>query len=342
MSECACGLTGATCSVLAEGLADFSRVLEGPCVYGECEIINGSPTCDCDAGYRDEMCDRYAEAIPANYAAAIGFPLVMMILCFFLLWKKASASFDVPRAASTHSPWRWAGPRVILVFRSVIFLYWIILQIRQQVRTDYSSLRFFTVWNSYLLLAYFALGVFLSVRSLVREPSGPMGKLERVHWVVSQVEFACAMLVACVTWGILLPSAAEDNREMFLNLESYSQHAANVVLMGIDFFLCGYIAVPVHLPFLWFWGSLYSLFHGFYMLARDQNGMPLEPVYPFLTTESSLLIVWLLGLLLVLTLFAGIVFLLSKLKRRCLGDDLLVLVDLEAERADSDSKMISP
>uniref|UniRef100_A0A7S2RQN5 Uncharacterized protein n=1 Tax=Mucochytrium quahogii TaxID=96639 RepID=A0A7S2RQN5_9STRA len=115
-------------------------------------------------------------------------------------------------------------------------------------------------------------------------------------------------MVTLVVWAYLAPTQGFATYATFTSL---SQHAANCVIMFIDFLLAGYRFNPRHFPAILCWCGLYTCWH---LIANAAYGMM---AYPFFKTDNAMFIGWIVGLAL---LSVGLFFCyygVSILKNKC-------------------------
>lgn len=63
------------------------------------------------------------------------------------------------------------------------------------------------------------------------------------------------------------------------------------------------------------WGALYVSFTLSVSAVRNSLDLSEQPIYPFMTASSPLLVAWILGLCLVLALFFAVAYQLNRCKR---------------------------
>jgi hypothetical protein len=153
-----------------------------------------------------------------------------------IIKKNDGKTWQVKSLHSVTSAWRACTPKILFSYRLIVFLYWVGLQMTQLINNPqhFAILQAFTIWNSYLLSFYFGIGSYLSFQCLRNPPSNHsyLTALEKVHYVMLQIELPTSLFVCLVTWTVLLPAAKAINSEyMLLQFFSYNQHAFNVVLM---------------------------------------------------------------------------------------------------------------
>jgi len=318
------------CTDLAIGVESLEDVLNGTCANGECVVVDGSPLCRCDFGWRDEFCDREAKNLKWNYLFAIGLPIVILAALVFYAKKRTGETFtNVPARFVTQSPWGSVSTTVLFYYRSAVFIGWLGLHISQlQSRVGFIY-RTFTVISSTLFMVTFLLGALLSLKALDRQPEGNMsdpGNLAyRVFWVAEEVLISATVLICLVVWLILLPAlSANGQPEVVVNLYSFFQHGINVLLIVIDFYLNSLHVELKHGAFVLIYAAAYALLHGLLMGGRDARDKPVRPIYFFLSLENGTFLVWLIGLILIIVLFHLVSFGLSKLKMRIVGQRIEV------------------
>jgi len=320
-ADCPCGLTGLSCMDLVEGLVDTANTLSNSC-YGigadECKAVDGEALCVCKCGWKGDFCEERVEPISWNFSVAIGLPaalLIAFVLYFIHREKKTKSSdWDIP-SANCVTGGVSTNLSIVLVYRVVLALFgWCLLIYILIVAGNANPLKFFTIWNWALLTAYFSVGAYLSAKATFRGTSDAkrLTVLERIFWVMMEVELTSTFLVLVVFWLVLVPSikGLDYNPVTF---DSLMMHALNTLLMIIDFLLMKLPVKHAHFIYIASWASLYALFHGLLMVALYARGEDHCPSYGFLSVAEPTLLVWVCGLLVGYYLFFMLTFGFSKI-----------------------------
>jgi hypothetical protein len=238
-----------------------------------------------------------------------------------------------------------AGKHVLLVYRGAIFIFsaaTLVYELNFWGRPD-RSFQFFTNWTFTLLVVLFGIGFGLSALACFTEyPHGrtELNRVERIFYVMVQVELPTTFLIALVVWMVLFPaSQANGTPEDFINFGSIVMHGANVPIMLIEFALNGMRFRRIHLAFAVMWGCIYLLFT--MTIAAVRNGLDLaeRPPYAFLSASTPLLAVWVSGLLFVICVFFALTYQLNRCKRarHVVADD-----DDDDVKARDAGKLVAP
>jgi len=131
-----------------------------------------------------------------------------------------------------------------------------------------------------------------------------------------EVEFSSTFLIAAVVWLVLWPASVKNGDDGLLGFVSLVEHGLNIVLMGGDFALNGLHMNVWHFRYVVQWGSAYVVVHSIMMLVELAMDKPHKPSYGFLSSESWGMMLWVVGLILVMTIFYFLTFALNKLKAK--------------------------
>ena len=341
-AECPCGFVGADCTepgfvnganktelVAAGTLKHFPGANDTAAVCNAAHTyrcgLSGTDTakCFCRSGWTGPTCEEMVDVL--EYSLVVGG--FLLPLAFFALSVWLVRRYD---ARTGNKAWSFApqaltdgmaGKHVLLVYRVVIFVFAFATLLRDLIywgRPE-RSFQFFTIWTFTLLIVLFGIGSALSALACFTEyPHGrtKLNRIERVFYVMVQVELPTTFLIALIVWMVLFPaSQANGTPEDFVNFGSLVMHGANVPMMLGEFALNGMRFRRIHLAFSVMWGCLYLLFTMTIAAVRDGQGMPETPPYAFLTASTPLLAVWVCGLLFVISLFFTLTYQLNRCKR---------------------------
>lgn len=133
------------------------------------------------------------------------------------------------------------NPIVLFWYRILAFCVALLVGVSQLRRTGYRALKFFTVWNWWLLTGFFGLA---SVSSLlyILGFRGQRRSVRLLHHSVASafhILVPMALFIDIVTWTVLVPmlmaSPDEDKvahwRSFMFSFTSYMQHGGNAVMM---------------------------------------------------------------------------------------------------------------
>eukprot|EP00192_Tetraselmis_astigmatica_P018134 CAMPEP_0117664302 /NCGR_PEP_ID=MMETSP0804-20121206/9140_1 /TAXON_ID=1074897 /ORGANISM="Tetraselmis astigmatica, Strain CCMP880" /LENGTH=248 /DNA_ID=CAMNT_0005471511 /DNA_START=336 /DNA_END=1079 /DNA_ORIENTATION=+ len=180
---------------------------------------------------------------------------------------------------------RCGSPAFLFVYRWLCLLYISYVCLEQITRIR--SLRiykFYTVWNWYLLLSYFALAAGWSLQWMNRLPLNQHSlqrnqwKNSRRHWtvVLLHVNLTTVFIVNTFTWLVLVPmmlsnpDTADKAKQMFFTFTSYNQHGVNSLLILGDLMLNAIPFQGYTVGYAGLWSGLYSVWaHTYHALHGE-------------------------------------------------------------------------
>jgi hypothetical protein len=222
------------------------------------------------------------------------------------------------------------SPRFLFKYRLAAFLYALAIGIDQIRHRGLEVFRFYTVWNWWLLTAYFALVAGTSYFAVSRSrsagklsaPAGgtTVGRLQHTIIVLFHVNLTMVWIVDVLTWTVLWPMLRANPdpvkvnfwRLQMFNYTSYHMHGLNALFMLIEFALNDIPVYTYMLGWVGLWSSLFGVWAHAY---HAHTGLFL---YPFLNTTKPWAPAAYFGLLLVQWLFFFTVLALARLKKLCL------------------------
>lgn len=320
---CFCGWSGDTCD---------DRVV--PLTFNYCKTLLSSNVV-CSSG-----------CYSCHVVLGMAWGLVLIIGCWFWNRRERLAEQKKPRVRTTKEAFVTSdipgvSPEAILVYRACMallsILFYLIISIK---RAPYSFVTF-TMWNWLLLTIYFILGTFLSARYVFGERWGrsqktepikegkegksikqpePLDRFERLHHAILEIELPCTIFIALVVWTILLPFAIQYGQtDRVLNPSSFFSHGLNIIFMLIDFALNKLYISFKDIVFLVSWSAIYGTTHILLMLILQLIDEPHCPVYPFMDMSSVFFSLFLVGLVMICTVFYIVGWKISQLKLRMIG-----------------------
>ncbi|KAL6767547.1 hypothetical protein ACKKBF_B35670 [Auxenochlorella protothecoides x Auxenochlorella symbiontica] len=204
---------------------------------------------------------------------------------FLIVWLRKARKAPPPDVTASASVSR----RTLLVYRLACLGYALFIGIRQYLDRGSIAFVYYTVWNWWLLTAYFALAALASWLAISRK-GWSSAKPRTLHWVLVAIfhtEASAIVVVDTITWLVLVPMLMADpdpaRRAMWASrlfcLESYSQHGINALMMA------GEIALGCLPPDLWAaggqgaWAGVYGVWAAVFFLRHGR------PIYPFMDVK---------------------------------------------------------
>mmetsp|Transcript_9378 Transcript_9378/g.15297 ORF Transcript_9378/g.15297 Transcript_9378/m.15297 type:complete len:314 (+) Transcript_9378:151-1092(+) len=216
-----------------------------------------------------------------------------------------------------------ANPKLVLVWRAIAVVY-IAFALGYTIdKGGVWVLAYFTIWSYMLVLVYFIVGTCVSVvrvfyPHLVPSSMPACQSPQHVRFMFSTLQYIGAievsgsLMVAVVVWCYLAPFA-NPPWQGFVDYCSISEHALNAVFMFADFAVAGYLLNPNHWAIALAWPALYLCWH---LAGNAAYGIM---CYPFMKTDKTIFIAWVIALAVVSVLFFFAVYGLSVLKLRCIS-----------------------
>jgi hypothetical protein len=128
------------------------------------------------------------------------------------------------------------------------------------------------------------------------ENSGPHpNACHRLHHVVMEIELATTPMICLVVWAVLFEGVEHTQGKgealhKFVNFDSLTQHAANVGMIWVDFYLNGLFVVPMHFLYVYLWMGVYTLVHSVIWLETCFLA------YPFMDLTKNTVFLWFFGI----------------------------------------------
>lgn len=235
-TECKCGWGGPSCDV---ALVDVPLNKTCNTEHAYCSSVQNvgrtlaECTCICPTWGGEDCKENMVDT-----GSAIGSIILSIVVALFLIvWMcvRSTPSYRQQAFTKDHlilSEWervngvasyhpsnrypQWI--KLVFCYRFVAFGFTIGIQISQFVIRGSGSLQYFTVWNFCLLVFYFGLGSFITLKGILEEKdkgkhialkNRKMNLLQKIHYGVLQVELPCTLLIALVVWGILYPNVGQ-------------------------------------------------------------------------------------------------------------------------------------
>lgn len=223
--NCPCGLVGLACNVTGWVNSDddvtattVTAFPGGQCSErGTCVVVGSAAKCRCESGFKGALCDEMVDVLELHLglALALGLTLLVASAVLQLLHDKRTEYRDYAFSPSATTE-GFASKRVLLAYRAVMALLGVGVLAQMLYANPYPDYLFraYTVWNWTLLMCFFILGSYLSVRACSSDyySSGrtETNTAERIFYVMMQVELPNTVLIALVVWLVLLPGAAQN------------------------------------------------------------------------------------------------------------------------------------
>ena len=187
-------------------------------------------------------------------------------------------------------------PLPLLIFRFVVFTVCSAMLAYRFTEIGPFGLVAFTICNFILMLLYFGLGIFLSLKRMIKGPSARTGSslsyLERLHWIIIQVELPASIFIFVIVWLLLFPGAVIIGRtELLLHPFSVFSHGLNVLFLAYDYMQTGYEFKKENSYFFVIWCAIYMLWHSSVMIFRESVlDVPHCSIYPMLSHASPFMV----------------------------------------------------
>ncbi|KAI9593191.1 hypothetical protein BDF19DRAFT_387656 [Syncephalis fuscata] len=210
------------------------------------------------------------------------------------------------------------SPQVLLISRSVSFLYELIVLICSIVDKPTAGWKFLTFFTHLTFigeLAYFGFAAYHTFRfTRYAGYVSPTLKAEslwtKTHFILYSTVAVFHMVVPVIYWAVLYkPKSDDTSMSTYLNV---SKHAIDFVLLAFEFILGRMIVPLAALP----WIILTMLLYMFWSwVAHAING---EWVYPFLNWDrpSGVVAGWYIGVCVLLIIFFSLSFYAHRLRDR--------------------------
>mmetsp|Transcript_22107 Transcript_22107/g.52852 ORF Transcript_22107/g.52852 Transcript_22107/m.52852 type:complete len:286 (-) Transcript_22107:272-1129(-) len=213
-------------------------------------------------------------------------------------------------------------PGVLFVYRWGCLFYVLYVCVEQITRIrSFRIYKFYTVWNWYLLFAYFLLAATWSLQWLRQQPhrgaaARPAWRERRRHWtvVLLHVNLTTVFIVNTFTWLVLVPMMLANPetvgkaKKMFFTFTSYNQHGVNSLLILGDLMLNAIPFQGYMIGYAGMWSGLYSIW------AHVNYALHGEWIYVFMDPGKANVIVMYSAVFLAHWAFFGVVWALFKLR----------------------------
>eukprot|EP00884_Botryococcus_braunii_P022879 jgi/Botrbrau1/9275/Bobra.0111s0003.1 len=200
------------------------------------------------------------------FAVALGISTSVMLLKTDPFTHSFEGAWEIAKTAVTRST---TGPdNLLLFYRGFIFLYTGAIGLYELVLRGPSIYRFYTMWSWALLILYFAIAWYASLRARKLPQHGTIGNLGYIVVALFHVLVSAVMVVDSFTWLLLVPMLLKNpdpavvahTRKVFYSFVSYNTHGANalfvlgeLLLNTIPFtpYLVGYVGLYTSIYGLW-------------------------------------------------------------------------------------------
>ncbi|GBG30336.1 Sialate O-acetylesterase [Hondaea fermentalgiana] len=270
------------------------------------------------------------------------FAPIVVVVCFtwiIIMGRRGNDYF----AYAPDMTWK----KTVLAWRVAIAVFYLVTIGYEFDSRDVWELQYYTVWNLVILTLYFLVATAVSLVLVFapsqaplpvtkgmraeRQPNIGIKMLWIVHQTLGELEWCTSILVAIVVWAFIAPNA-EPEWSPYLGFTSISEHACNIVVMTIDFFLSGYLINFTHWSLSVFWPALYLCWH---LGGNVAYGFM---AYPFLRTNDVLSIAYVIVLAIVSFVIFCITYGFSVAKRKCFSR-YSVLVSERLRRASASQRL---
>ncbi|KAL0051828.1 hypothetical protein WJX82_002729 [Trebouxia sp. C0006] len=234
--------------------------------------------------------------------------------------------------------------QMLLIYRLLAFLWCSAVAVIQFADKGFFVLKYYTVWNYYLMIIFFALATLYSFLDIQRQQAAtsktskaakkPVNGLGYFVVTLFHINLTTVFIVDVLTWGLLWPMLKANpdptrvefftnqlfnftsynqvdekwHANQLFNFNSYNQHGFNFVLMVGETFLNRIPFYPYLLGYVGMWTSFYGIW-AFINFSSSGKWM-----YPFLDASQPWAPFAYLGLFAVHWVFFGFVILLLQIK----------------------------
>lgn len=242
----------------------------------------------------------------ANCQPAHGVYAVLLLIagqCAFLTTRKpwcprkaASSEVDGVRPEAIADS-KLAPPNVLLVYRLLAFVYATTVGGAQLYVRGLRALKFYTVWNWWLLVTYFLISAVTTIwynstkhADRTHKRSWLLGRLAHAAAILFHINMTMVALVDSVAWFVLYPAALRYQPDasteimpvaLLLSFYSINQHGVNAGLLFLDLLLN---AIPLRIHMFGYVGIWSLLFLGWANIYHASTG---KWLYPFLNTTKT-------------------------------------------------------
>lgn len=268
----------------------------------------------------------FHRVIPGSVLAveAAGFAQSIWMIVYKPWTKTRNGVWDTKAAEVSSSA---AGSaQALLYYRFLAFLWCAGVAANQILGKSFYIFKYYTVWNYYLLIIFFALATIYSFLDLRRQQRTQKGQYAAGKSTVNGLGYAVVtlfhinlttvLIVDTLTWTLLWPMLKRNPdperlaffAHQLFNFTSYNQHGFNCVLMLGELFLNSIPFYPYLLGFVGLWTCSYGVF-AFINFSSSGKWM-----YPFLDASQPWAPFAYLGLFVVHWVFFALVILLLQIK----------------------------
>jgi len=222
----------------------------------------------------------------------------------------------------------------LLIIRLIFAIYTVGLGIYQLVIRGVFHLRFYTIWNWWILSLYFVLSSIASYRLIQRNKRSSSAdsrspnpccevNLARLCQAFYTITSVTVVIVDCVTWLVLVPMLTKDPRsslesrinfeQMFYSFLSYNQHGFNAFFFFVDFMFNRQPFKFYALGYVGLWSATYAIWAQLVFVVSGRW------LYPFLNINKPWSVLAYTSLYLVHWVVFALIRLLYVLKDRMLS-----------------------
>lgn len=268
----------------------------------------------------------FHRVIPASVLVVVAAGFAQSIwMIVYKPWSKTRNGAWAAKAAEVSGS--AIGPtQMLLWYRLFACLWCITVAAIQFWDKGFFVLKYYTVWNYYLLILFFALATLFSFLDRPRQqavqkrnraaPHQPVNGLGYFVVTLFHINLTTVFIVDVLTWTLLWPMLkanpdpvhVEFYTHQLFNFTSYNQHGFNFMLMLGEMFLNRIPFYPYLLGYVGMWTSLYGVW-AFVNFSSSGKWM-----YPFLDASQPWAPFAYLGLFAVHWVFFGFVILLLQIK----------------------------
>ncbi|KAK9824146.1 hypothetical protein WJX72_008099 [[Myrmecia] bisecta] len=181
---------------------------------------------------------------------------------------------------------------LLFAYRATAALFILVVGVSELQDRGMDAFKYYTVWNWWLLGAYFTLAAAASFSALQRERPNPerrVSRLEHAVVVLFHVNLTTVVVVDVLTWTVLWPimrshpdpTLVAAFRDIMFSFTSCSQHGINGLLMLAELLLNNITFMPYMMGYVSLWSSAYSVWTMYYYLTTSHW------LYPFLDAMQS-------------------------------------------------------
>ncbi|DBA87555.1 hypothetical protein WJX77_000518 [Trebouxia sp. C0004] len=268
----------------------------------------------------------FHRVVPASVLAVVAAGFAQSIwMILYKPWSKTRNGAWAAKAAEISGS-AIGSSQMLLIYRLLAFLWCNAVAVIQFADKGFFVLKYYTVWNYYLMIIFFALATLHSFLDIQRQQAAtsktskaankPVTGLGYFVVTLFHINLTTVFIVDVLTWGLLWPmlkanpdpTRVEFFTNQLFNFTSYNQHGFNFVLMVGETFLNRIPFYPYLLGYVGMWTSFYGIW-AFINFSSSGKWM-----YPFLDASQPWAPFAYLGLFAVHWVFFGFVILLLQIK----------------------------